>query len=224
MSTSEQKNNQSLFADILRVKGMTVEKLAQVTGISERFLELLLTEQYNKLPAAPYIHGYFIKIGEVIDIDGEDLWLEYQKQTHIIRRSGQHDKLPENRFSSFQINKKIIAISIIVIVIIIYIAFRIPTLLGKPTISLNINDNMIVSTSTLLISGNTDQKNTLTINNEALYPDSDGNFSKTMKLSPGFNTFTFTVKKLLGGENTLTRQIFYSTSSSTNSSTENSNQ
>ncbi len=215
MPTSD-KNNPSFFSDLLRVKGVTIEKLAQTTGISERFLELLFSEQYDKLPAAPYIHGYILKIAEVLGMDGEELWREYQRHTHTIRRSGEHDRLPQNRFSPVRANKKMIVFGVIAFVILIYIAFRIPSFLGKPSLSLDMENNTVVSTSTFVISGSTSPKNTLTINNETVYPDTKGNFSKNVELSPGFNTFTFTVKRLLGGEETTVRQVFYKpTSTST---------
>jgi len=221
--SSEQKKSSSFFGDILRVKGITTEKLAQLTGVSERFLKLLSEERYDKLPATPYVHGYIIKIGDVLNMNGEELWQEYQKHSDVIRGSGEHDRLPENRFTQIKINKKIIAIAGIVLIVLVYIAFRIPTFLGKPTLSIDIENNTVVSTSTLVITGATNPKNELTINNETLYPDTDGNFTKTIELSPGFNTFTFKVKKLLGGEEILVRQIFFKTSSSASTSTEEKN-
>jgi len=215
MQDNNEKIPSGFLSEILRVKGISIQKLAQATDISEQLLNLLLEEKYEKLPASPYIHGYILKIADVLNMDGEELWLEYKKNTSIIRTSGKHDRLPENRFTSIQMNKKIIVAIVIIAIIILYIAFRIPSLLGGPNMFINFDNNLVVSTSTFVISGKIDPENKLTINGETLYPDKDGKFEKTVKLLPGFNTFNLKTKKFLGGEKNITRQIFFKTSSST---------
>ena len=49
----------------------------------------------------------------------------------------------------------------------------------------------------------------LTLNGERLYPDKDGKFEKSIQLQSGFNTLTFSIKKLLGKEYIINKQVFY---------------
>ena len=84
----ENKSLSNLILDSLRLKGMSVEKLAQLTGISEMFLEQLLEEKFEKLPSYPYVRGYLIKIGNVLNLDGEKLCQEYIKHNQTIKSSG----------------------------------------------------------------------------------------------------------------------------------------
>jgi len=67
----------AIIIDALRARGLTVEKLATTTGISERFISGLLDESFEALPPAPYTRGYILKIAEVLGLEGAVLWKEY---------------------------------------------------------------------------------------------------------------------------------------------------
>ena len=73
----------------------------------------------------------------------------------------------------------------------------------------NITETMTVKTKELKIKGKINPKNNLTLNNEEVYADKDGNFEKDILLQTGFNTLTFKIKKFLGKEFTVTKQVFY---------------
>jgi len=205
------KSISTLLTDAMRVKNMSVEKLSQVTGISDRFIELLLEEHFNKLPSAPYVRGYVLRIGEVLSIDGNELWeiiKAYHRQT--VAQSGEKDILPRNRFHIESINIKIVIGITIGIIFFIFLLFRIPVLLGKQKFELyDIQDGMKVTTSTLSIRGTINPSDELFINDEQIVADENGNFEKTIELTPNFNTLHFTVKGLLGKELQETKQIFY---------------
>ena len=103
----KRKNLINLILEALKLKGMNLEKLSQLSGVSERSLALLLEEQFDKLPPAPYVHGYLVKIAETLNLDGRELWREYLKNNEEIRRSGKEDILPLNRFAIPKLNKKL---------------------------------------------------------------------------------------------------------------------
>lgn len=214
----EQIRESSIAAHLeeaMRVKGVSIEKLAQMTGISERFVELIVGNKADKLPSAPYMHGYLVKIGEVLGIDGEALWREHLSHNIAVPRSGAQDRFPgTERFPIPFGRKTVIGISIGAIIL-LYIAFRIPSLLGKPKLSVSFDDNTVVATSTFSVSGTTDTENSLTVNGEPVYPDTTGAFTKSVTLNPGFNTFTIVAKRLLGAENSIVRQVFFKTPSTT---------
>jgi len=205
------KSISALLTDAMRAKNMSVEKLSQVTGISDRFLELILEERFNKLPSAPYVHGYLLKIGEVLSIDGDELWkiIKYH-HTQTITQSGEKDMFPKNRFLVKSKNIKVIIGGIILIFFIIFLLFRIPAFLGKPKLELfGIQDGIRVTTSTLFIHGTINPSDELFINDEQIFANEKGDFEKIFELVPEFNTFHFAVKGLLGKELQETKQIFY---------------
>ncbi|MDI6820571.1 MAG: helix-turn-helix domain-containing protein [Patescibacteria group bacterium] len=206
----EIKNLSAILVEALRTKSLTIEKLSSMTGISERFLNLLLEENFKKLPAAPYVHGYIIKIADVLNMNGEKLWQEYLKDHNSINRSGKKDKLPQNRFVNKSFNKKTVIVVLIIVLILLYVIIRLPSILGKPPLTLaNIANNAIVTNPEYQITGKINPSDKLTINNGIVFADPEGNFQKTIKLDPGFNTFEFKVKNILGRETALTKQVFY---------------
>lgn len=213
MEPEAQNSFTETLLEALRTKGVTTEKLAQLTGISDRYLSALVGDELEKLPPAPYVHGYIVRIGEALGMDGEALWREYPKDPGTLRRSGKRDTLPMNRFTTPQINKRVLGVGILAVLVVAYVVIRLPSIVGMPTLTLaNIEDMMIVSTSTFTIAGSMDPADELTINGEAVYPESTGTFSRAVELEPGFNTFEFRVKRFLGKENVLVRQVFYKAS------------
>lgn len=206
----ETKNLSSIILETLRLKGLTVEKLSQISGVSERFLSSLIEGNIEKLPPRPYAHGYLIRIAEALNLDGEKLWSEYLKNNEAIRRSGKNDQLPKNRFAIPALNKKIIALILAAIILISYALIRLPTLLGNPKLTIQnlTEERTIAKSSPFTIKGKINPKDQLAINGEIVY-SKDGDFEKIQELQPGFNTITFKVKKFLGKERTVTKQIFY---------------
>jgi hypothetical protein len=67
----------------------------------------------------------------------------------------------------------------------------------------------VITSQEFTIQGTVDPSSQLAVNGEIVYSDKEGNFEKTVALHPGFNTITFTVKRILGRESVYTKQIFY---------------
>lgn len=199
-----------IIGEAMKMKGVSADKLSQLTGVSDRFIALLLDDKHEKLPSAPYVRGYLSRIGNALNLNGEELWTDYTKQ-HTVARSGKNDTLATNKFEMKYPSAPVIAGIAIIIIAIIIFAFRAPAFIGTPTLSLeNLSD--AASTSTLDIKGKIDPKNQLTINDEVVYPDEQGTFEKKVSLVPGFNTFRFKVKGVLGKEFETTKQVYLATS------------
>lgn len=201
-----------IFIEALRAKNTTPEKLSAQTGISERFIQLLINDEVKKLPAAPYLHGYIIKISDTLNLDGEALWKTYFKHNESVSRSGKKDHLPANRFLVKEFDKRWLIGAAIVLLLIVYAAIRLPAILGKPLLTIDVPpEDTTTKTALFTVKGKIDPQDQLTINNEVVYPQEDGSFEKVLHLEAGFNTIQFTAKKVLGQTTTLSRQIFLET-------------
>ncbi len=211
MNETETKNLSSIILESLRAKGLNFERLSQLSGVSERFLNLLIEGKVEKLPSRPYAHGYILKIAEVLNLEGERLWQEFLKNNESIRRSGKNDQLPKNRFIIPKFNKKILIAGFAIIVISGYILAKAPSFLSKPQLNLeNLKENkIVVQEPNYTVKGRFNTSDRLTLNDEQIYPDKAGRFEKSIELQPGFNTLTFKIKKFLGKEYVITKQIFY---------------
>lgn len=207
-----------ILLDALRVKNISAEKLSILSGVSERFVHALLAEETKNLPSAPYVRGYLIKIAETLDLDGQELWDAYTTSNTSIRRSGAADALPGNRFLAPRFRAKFLVIGGLVVIAVIYGSIRIPGLFGGSSLSItNMESDMIVREASFTVRGSIDPSDQLAVNGEILYPKTDGSFDHAMTLTPGFNTIEFKIKRFLGKEEVITKQLFYEAPSSTGS-------
>jgi cytoskeletal protein RodZ len=209
------KNFGEVFADAVRIKGYSLEKLASLSGVSERFLRILAEGQYEKLPSAPYMRGYLLKIAEILEVDGNSLWAEYEVAIEP-RRSGEKDTLPQNRFRTWQIHRGTIFAIVGGLAVLIILLWRLPWF-QSPSLNVLGKDGEVVATSTWTIRGLADREQAVSINGEITSVREDGTFEKELKLQPGFNTFTVLGIYPLGREEKVVRQIFYNASTTENS-------
>ncbi|MEK7089659.1 MAG: helix-turn-helix domain-containing protein [Patescibacteria group bacterium] len=212
----ETKTVVDIIGDAMKSKSMSIEKLAQLTGISERFLESMVKENTGKLPSAPYMRGYFSRIADTLNLNGELLWSEYQRQTTVQKfRDKQEPTRGTNKEEWIKkfMNTKTLIVIVVGLGILLVILWRGPAFIGKPTLALDhFDDNISVTTSSFVVKGKIDPKNQLTINDEVVFPDDTGAFEKSFTLAGGFNTFNFKVKGILGKELDVTKQVYLSTS------------
>ena len=209
---SEIQSLSNIILEALRSRDFTVEKLGQLTGISENHLEAILEERFDKLPAQPYIGGYIIKIADVLDLNGKELWDQYLKDLQVIRRSGSEDQLPQNRFTSrIRFNKRSFLAIIIIVILIGYGLIRTTYTLRKPGFDLiNLHENFLtVQEPTFKIIGTIQSNVKLTMNGETIYADANGNFEETIQLNLGVNILEFKSKRFLGQEQTIIKQLVY---------------
>jgi transcriptional regulator with XRE-family HTH domain len=213
MENEEKRSLSNTLVDALRARGFTVEKLSEITGVSERFLESLIEDKFETLPSLPYIRGYLMKIADALGLDGEELFKEYLKDNEAVKRSGKNDRLPENRFKTPKFTSKVIIPLLIILGVLLYIFLRVPIFEGRDGLLLRDLDEDITYSSepTFGFSGKIGDSYKLTLNGERIYPDEGGNFTAQIELKSGFNTLVFGAKKFLGKEKTVTKQIFYQT-------------
>lgn len=209
VNISQQKFSE-LFNDLLKTKGVSENKLAEMSGVPLRFLNALGNENYNRLPPATYIRGYLFKIAEVLNIDGSELWENFRQENENIKKSGADDKLPSNRFEIKKINQKMILAGTIIAILGVYLIFRSDDLTGRPSIYLTAPlIDEIVAAPLIIVKGSVKSTDTLKINDENVYVDSNGDFQKEIIVQPGINNLQFKLKKFLGKEIIINRRVIY---------------
>lgn len=205
---------EQFFAEKIKERGVSLKKLAETTGIAPAHIESLLRGDYDNMPSAPYFHGYLLHLGAVLDFDGEEWWLKLKKEG-IIKNSGELDTLPRNRFIK-QAPPKYLWWILAGAIVLIYLAFQASHIFGKPTIIVTIPDaNPYVTTSsTITLSGTVAGASSLSLVGadgglEPIIVAANGSWHKSVLLGIGPNPFQISAKKFLGGETSVTEQIFY---------------
>ncbi|MEK7162991.1 MAG: helix-turn-helix domain-containing protein [Patescibacteria group bacterium] len=214
MTNDQSKTLGELIIEALELRNLSVEKLSELTDIPAHYLIALKNDDLNKLPSAPYTRGYLIKIAEILKIDINRILTAYKLEISLrpMKTSGSSDKLPFNRFSFGRLaGKNVIIAGIILILISIYLILRTSAFLGTPKIEIinPLNDNVIINNSTINLLGKISAKDKLIINGEEVLAEENGGFEKYFSLQPGINTFEFKVKRFLGKEIKVIRQVIY---------------
>lgn len=205
-----EKSFNEILKERFRDKGCSVEKLSGLTSIPDRYLTALLEGDFKKLPPAPYVRGYLIKIAALLDLNPQELWESY-KDDQSIKSSGAEDKLPSNRFAIKSVNKKM-AMGIIAGVLVgSYLIWNVGHLIGRPKLEIAypLAQTIILVEPLVTVSGNIDPADKLFINEQETVVGGDGAFEMDYGLEPGLNTVELKVKRFLGRETKAVRQIIY---------------
>jgi cytoskeletal protein RodZ len=207
----EFKPLKEIIREEMKIKGLNVQKLSELTDIPPYYIKALLENDFSKLPAAPYVRGYLNAIAKVLEIDSEPLWQEYQKESSI-KRSGENDRLPTNRYAQKPFNKIGFVITIVVLIFIALLTPKIVDFLGHPTIEITSPPSDMYTTQDDIFTLKGKVKNPqdkLSINGSEVIINQDGSFEKQVTLSPGCNdnVFEFVVKRFLGLSTSVKRTI-----------------
>jgi hypothetical protein len=195
----------------LRERKETPHRVAQATGIPEHVLEQLLAGDTNKLPAAPYMHGYLVKLGDALDFDGEEWWKRL-KRAAPAPSSGIGDQMPRNRFSRNRIPSWALWGVPLVLALLTFLAFRFADIIGLPDVAISVpeRDGVVLSESPATLAGSATPGSRVTINGEAVPLTDDGTWRKEVTLQPGTpNDFVVEATKFLGRSRTASRRIFF---------------
>lgn len=192
----------------LRGRNLDLKRLSEISGIALGNLKNLIEENLVDLPAAPYIRGYLLRLGKILEFDAEEWW-NYFRNKKDLKTSGEEDLLPRNRFKTQSVLGYIL-IGLILILVLSYLIWRFNDILGRPRVELNIPESiMVVQSKKFIVYGKSSGADKILINSEEVFPGPGGEFSKEIMLESGLNTIEIRAQKILGGEIKLIRQIFY---------------
>lgn len=199
----------SFLSERMRERGLTAKRLSELTGVSAKHLEALREGRFDQLPPAPYLRGYLMKLGQVLDFETDDWW-ESIKRAQPIKNPRQTDEMPKNRFKKESIKKYIIP-SALAIILIFYFGFRFSKIFGQPIITISYpSENVtIVNQNSVSIMGRVTDADTLKVNSETIPLGQNGDWQKIISLQPGMNTVEISATKFLGRETKIIRQIIY---------------
>jgi len=204
------------FNQKLKERGLTLKHLSDHTGIALKHLESFSHGRFERLPSAPYLHGYFMKLGPIMGFDPDEWW-DRIKAEDTVHKAGAGDRMPGNRFSRMR-GRALLWSGVAIALIGIYFTARFTTIIGEPTIVIAspeaqaVSFSTNVSQSTLTITGFVHNGDTLALNGGAIPLDREGFFSTEIVLQPGSNTIKLEARKILGRTTVLTRQVYYNNS------------
>ncbi|HUZ92957.1 MAG TPA: helix-turn-helix domain-containing protein [Candidatus Paceibacterota bacterium] len=200
---------EEFLSELMKDRGLTVKKLSAASGISAKHLESLLSGNFAALPSAPYVRGYFVKLGGMLGFDPEPWWTKI-KTSGFLNDSSAHDAPTKNRFSKKDFSRIVWILGIAALVL-VYFLFQFRHIFGTPQITLTSpsGNPAYVTTNTVTVAGTLANGTELTLNGETVSLGANGGWSKSVLLAPGMNTVIITAKKFLGRDASLLEQIIY---------------
>ena len=212
------KNNPSVsgqnFAEFIKEKrqskNLSLEKLSELTKIQVYHLEALEAGQFEKLPPSIYRDGIFRRLSKFLDTDGGEIMEAYKNKFEV--KVSNLPPVSVYKNSSFFIltRKKIMIFTGIFLLLFFsgYLWYQFNFLVGPPNLAIKPNQDLVTKEESILLNGKTDSGIDLTINGENTYVDSNGNFSKSVKLAEGINIIEIKAINNFGKVSTIIRQIF----------------
>lgn len=199
-----------LLREHIELKGLSPKKIADMTGIPDRYIEMLLEGDTSKLPPSPYVHGYIAKLSGLLNFDKETMWRLYQKESSLMK-SGREDRLPNNRFAVKSISRGWTAFGFIATICLLFGGYNAYGIIAAPEIAITVpaSEGSTVAQETILLQGKTNPAYVVTVNGSEVYVGKDGLFQKELQLQEGINTVEFVVRKFLGKEAHVVRHIIY---------------
>jgi hypothetical protein len=204
----EPQDFQSFFKERLRDRGISLRRASEITGIPLNYLESLASGEIEKLPPWPYLRGYLMRLGRVLDFDPQP-WEKEFKEKQAVKTAGPQDKLPQNRFAIKATTKRL-WLALGVLVALGYLGFRFYSILGKPQLNVVYPGEPLISVNeeTITVWGFSNGDKVF-VNRDEVAIGKDRKWQKRIQLQPGLNTVEVSAKKLLGGETKILRQVVY---------------
>ncbi len=204
------------FSEKLKARGISLKKLAEESDIALHHLENLLRGNFEQLPPAPYVRGYLITLGRILDFDGEEWWQSLKAQ-NLIEGAGPRDTLPVNRFAHKPVRKALWGVGIAAFALALYLAVRLPSIMGIPELQITFpqEEQVVTSHQEILFEGRVAPGARLLLNGEEIPVAPDGKWSVEVPLSSGLNVVEFSAKKLLGQERVVRRRVIFQPQAST---------
>lgn len=211
---TEEATLEIFLRDRMKEKGVSLKKLSDATGISVNHIENMLRGDFAHVPPTPYFRGYLIRIGEVLNFDGE-AWWEKIKREEEVKESGSADALPKNRFA-IESPARIIAVSAAVLALLVIAGFTLPHIFGRPVIVITSpQDNSSATSDSVVIQGTVKNADSLYVNGDEATITPTGSWQENVLLQEGVNPFDISAKKFLGGTTNVTEHIVYTAPTST---------
>ncbi len=179
--------------------GISLVEVATQTKIKKEYLEKIEKSDYEKLPFDVYVRGFLRNYARYLNLDSEKVVNQFNREIGVrdnIKKYQTRKNSDENRFNfpSLVITPKMVSVFFSILVVLIgfsYFYFEVDSFSKDPSLIIeNPLSDQIVKDSSIEVVGKTDFENKITINNEAIFVDSDGFFREKIGLQQGVNEIT----------------------------------
>ncbi len=203
----KQEKSLGEYLRFIRVrKKFNLEQVEKETRVNMKYLKALEADNFSCLPPDVYTIGFIRRYSKLLQIDSEKMVIKYHREMKIFKNYGifkveQKKKLdtplkPQRskkwlKDPGFVVTPKLImstAVLLLVVGVLSYIWFQVRSFAAAPGLEIfEPKIEEIVRDDKVKITGKTDPTAYLTVNNEFIAINTEGNFECEVKLEPGLN-------------------------------------
>lgn len=194
---------------------MSLSDVSKATRIQVKYLELLESGVYDKLPADVYVRGFLRSYARYLNIDEQALVKLYERERNIQENmSGERRTDPASHgFAplSFVITSRTLVLGAIFLLVFgaffyLYREFR--SFAAEPQlVVLEPQNGAVGEYQEVTVRGRTDKGAQVTLNNQSVSVDNNGIFSDRIVVRPGMNTIAVKTTNRFNKEKIVTLSI-----------------
>lgn len=190
---------------------ITLDQAEKATKIRQKFLIALERNEFHKLPPGIFTRGFVRNYATYLGLSPNEILAFYRRQVNeeknLLTHKSPLKPLNAPKIPTFfsPIN---VGIGILLLLFVTYLLYSYIRFASSPALIIHSPaQNSITSNEQIEIIGKTDPDATVTINNQPINTDENGNFSVKVNLTDGFNNFTITATNKFGRQTTTSRSL-----------------
>lgn len=173
-------------------KNYSLEDISSAIKIQKKYLEALENDEYSKFPSSVYAKGFLQNYAKFLGVNSNRVLALYRRSMgedpeQIVNSSEKKIKQPK-----IVLTPGLIVVSIVVVLVLVtfgYLFYQFYNFRKPPKLDVTSPEgNITVEEQQLKIEGGTEPDIFLTVNDEPVRVDENGNFKVDITLSPGTNT------------------------------------
>jgi cytoskeletal protein RodZ len=185
-----------------------VKTVSILTQIKPHYLESLEAGKWDDLPADVYIRGFVKSLARVYNLPEDALIEQYEKE-HGFTPKARPQRVEIQKRISFTPRTIIILVSLVIGLLAVgYVGNQIRSVLAPPVLELTEPESDVtIQGSSLVIAGRAEIGADVTINDQIVLTDKNGQFNESLILSAGLNTVEVVARNKFDRESRITRRV-----------------
>jgi len=191
-------------------KNTTIEEASRRLSIKTEYLAALERDDYGILPSGIYAQKILRKYASWLKLNPDKLLKKYQKENktaETIRVFSQKTIKKSELLVLPKILKNII-IALLVLALLLYLGLYLKSSFSAPKVEIiSPPDNLITESNVVEVVGKAESRTQITINNQQVLKDKEGNFRQTVVLKKGINDVVIEAQNKYSQKKIITKEI-----------------
>jgi len=200
-----------IFFNKRNEKKLTLVQVEAATKIRAKFIEALEKNEFEKLPPGTFTKGFIKNYAAYLGLSELEMLAFYRRQTEEEKVA----VLPTSRtkaiIRTFALTPQRLMTGSVVALLLAFFAYLIFSYFqfaGSPVLMVaSPQNNSVVRTENVEVTGKTDPDATLTINSQPVAVNENGSFSATISLQPGINSLNIVATNKYKRQTTIVRNL-----------------